>query len=232
MTVQRRTVGVVAGVALALLGTFGLVAYVQGAKDRAVAGEKLVTVYVTDGEISAGTPAREVADDVRKEEVPTKVRADDAVTDLDQISGDYAAVNLVAGEQLVKSRFVSDRSKVKPTAARDVPPGLFAGTLALEPEEALGGEIVPGDRVAVVATNTEAADNSATKSVVIARNALVTRVQIDGTEGGEKEATKVTQGPEGRFFITVALSQEDLEEMVAATVKGTVWLAADQGDPR
>ena len=50
MTKQRRTVGVVAAVVLALLGTLGLVAYVQGAKDDAVAGEKLVKVYVATGQ--------------------------------------------------------------------------------------------------------------------------------------------------------------------------------------
>ena len=46
MTYQRRTVGIVAAIVLALLGTMGLVGYVQGAKDDAVAGEKLVKVYV------------------------------------------------------------------------------------------------------------------------------------------------------------------------------------------
>ena len=42
---------------LALLGTLGLTAYVQGAKDHAVAGEKLVDVYVASDKITAGTPA-------------------------------------------------------------------------------------------------------------------------------------------------------------------------------
>ena len=49
--------GIVAAIVLALLGTLGLVGYVQGAKDDAVAGEKLVDVYVASGKIPAGTPA-------------------------------------------------------------------------------------------------------------------------------------------------------------------------------
>ena len=55
MTYQRRTVGIVAAIVLALLGTMGLVGYVQGAKDDAVAGEKLVKVYVASDKIPAGT---------------------------------------------------------------------------------------------------------------------------------------------------------------------------------
>ena len=57
MTYQRRTVGIVAAIVLALLGTMGLVGYVQGAKDDAVAGEKLVKVYVASDKIPAGTSA-------------------------------------------------------------------------------------------------------------------------------------------------------------------------------
>ena len=53
MTFQR-TGALVAAIALAVLGTLGLTAYVHAAKDRAVAGEKLVDVYVASGTATSG----------------------------------------------------------------------------------------------------------------------------------------------------------------------------------
>ncbi len=82
MTYQRRTVGIVAAIVLALLGTMGLVGYVQGAKDDAVAGEKLVKVYVASDKIPAGTAASAISSMVSSEKVPAKVKAQDAVTNL------------------------------------------------------------------------------------------------------------------------------------------------------
>ena len=92
MTYQRRTVGIVAAIVLALLGTMGLVGYVQGAKDDAVAGEKLVKAYVAANKIPAGTSATRLADLVKTEKVPAKVKADDAVTKLSSLKGDVTTI--------------------------------------------------------------------------------------------------------------------------------------------
>ena len=88
MTYQRRTVGIVAAIVLALLGTLGLVGYVQGAKDR------------RRGRREAGQGLRrerqdrrrhrrssELADQVKSEKVPAKVQAQDAVTSLKDAQG-------------------------------------------------------------------------------------------------------------------------------------------------
>jgi hypothetical protein len=121
-------IGESVAIVLALLGTMGLVGYVQGAKDDAVAGEKLVKVYVVNDAIPAGTSASSLTDRISTEKVPAKVKADDAVTNLKSVKGKVTTVNLVAGEQLVQSRF---GSSVSTSTTKGVPAGMFAATVSL-----------------------------------------------------------------------------------------------------
>ncbi len=226
---QRRTLGVIAAIVLALLGTLGLVGYVQGAKDRAVAGEKLVTVYVANDKIAAGTPLEKLTGLVSAEKVPAKVRATDAVARLKSMKGKVTSIELVKGEQIVASRFVAATAATK--SSKGVPAGFFGASFALDPEQALGGQIRAGDHVAIVGTisgNGTEPDTSA----VIASNVLVTSVQIDGSNGDNPKRKEVTAAPKGKFFVTFALTQADLGKVVASANTGRMWLAEDpQGGP-
>jgi pilus assembly protein CpaB len=230
MTNQRRTVGIIAAVVLALLGTLGLVAYVQGAKDRAVAGEKQVTVYVATDKIAAGTPSSALAAKVKTEKVPAKVRAADAVQSLKDVKGDVTSIEVLPGEQLVTSRFVAaNTSLVASHSAKGVPVGFFGMTMSLEPEQALGGQLRAGDRVAVVGVKS-GQGTDADVSNTIGTNVLVTSVQIDGSNGDHPEKKEVTAAPTGKFFVTLALTQAELEASVTAmNGGGKIWLAADPG---
>ena len=105
---KRKIIGILAAVVLAGIGTAALVVYVESAKDKAVAAEELVDVYVVSETIPKGTPFGEITQSVAVTEVPAKVVVDDAVTDLDDLDEDLvAAVDLQAGEQLLSSRLVA-----------------------------------------------------------------------------------------------------------------------------
>jgi pilus assembly protein CpaB len=224
MTYQRRTVGIVAAIVLALLGTMGLVGYVQGAKDDAVAGEKLVKVYIADNKIPAGTSATRIADMVKTEKVPAKVKADDAVTNLTSLKGDVTTIELLPGEQLVTSRFVS--AAAAGTNAKGVPAGMYGVSVSLDPEQALGGQLRAGDHVAIVGVDNSNGTATDTASTLVT-NVLVTSVQIDGSNGDNPKKKEVTSAPTGKFFVTFALTQPDLEKVVASAKDGGIWLAAD-----
>ena len=135
---KRRIIGIVAAIALASVGTFALVAYVQSAKDKAVADEARVEVYVLSKTVPADTPIAEIKQSLEVAEVPKDVQVEGAVRDLEGLDEDLvAAVELQAGEQLLTSRLV-DGSEVTET---DVPKGLQEVTVALDPERAVGGEL-------------------------------------------------------------------------------------------
>ena len=99
---SRRVIGLVIAVILALVGTVALVAFVAGAEERALEGEELVEVYVVTELIGAGTEGEELEELVVVEEVPTKVRPDNAVDNLAALRGRVAAVDLQPGEQLIR----------------------------------------------------------------------------------------------------------------------------------
>jgi pilus assembly protein CpaB len=239
MSNKRRALGVVAAVVLAAIGTVGLVAYVQDARNEAVAGERRVKVLVTTTDVPAGTPASALTDKVKVTAVPAKVAADGAVRTLKQLKGKVTTADLVAGEQLVRARFAADGTATLTRTRRGVPEGFFGATVALDPEQALGGLVRPGDRVAVVGfTDPRGADLG--QAVVLAEGVLVTAVQIDGERGDTatndddsdkdtKVGREVVNAPTGKFFVSLALTREDLEKVVTATNAGKVWLATDAG---
>jgi pilus assembly protein CpaB len=128
-----------------------LVGYVRSAEDRALAGEELVPVLVAEQAIERGDGSDGLIDAVRLEKVPAKVRAEDAVADLADLEGLAAAVDLVPGEQLLLSRFAAPETLVVHRRV-EAPADLLEVTVSLTPERAVGGQLQPGDLVAVIAS--------------------------------------------------------------------------------
>jgi pilus assembly protein CpaB len=144
---KGRVVGIIAALVLAAIGTALLVAYVQSAKDDAVADEEQVEVYVVTDTIERGTYVGDMDDSVELTSVPVRLKAPGAVTDLEELDPQLvAAVQLLPGEQLVTSRLVDES-----TLSRvNVPVGLQELTVSLEPERAVGGVLAPGSTVGVL----------------------------------------------------------------------------------
>ncbi len=148
---MRRAIGIIGAVAVAALGTLLLVGYVRGAEDRALAGEALAEVLVVDRAIAQGTPASALTPFVRLEQVPVKVRAEGGVADLATLTDLVASTDLLPGEQVVASRFVVAET-LEEAARIDAPVDALEVTISITPERALGGQLVPGDVVAVIAS--------------------------------------------------------------------------------
>jgi pilus assembly protein CpaB len=149
---MRRVIAVVASLVLAGLGTFLLVRYVQSAEDRALEGKTLVDVLVVEEPIEEGALAEDVRDAVSVVQVPAEVAALGVMSDLAQLEGRVPGVDLVPGEQLVVSRFVAQEEYLELAAERskvDVPTDHIEVTVSLSPDRAVGGELQPGDIVAV-----------------------------------------------------------------------------------
>src|SRR5688572_24703772 len=147
---NRKIIGAIAAVVLAAMGTFVLVAFVQGAEQRALAGERLTQVYVVAQPIRKGTEGEALRQALTVERVPLKVRAAGAVSDLADVEDKVTAVDLLPGEQLVEARFISPEDVS--AGQVDVPDGLLETTIALAPQRAVGGNVKPGDTVALTAS--------------------------------------------------------------------------------
>lgn len=151
MNRRRLAAGVIA-VVMAVLGTTLIVVFVGRAEDRALAGEKVVEVFVADKIVPAGTRGSALESLVRKTKVPTKVRAAGAVSDISRLKDRVAQIDLFPGEQLVLDRFISPDKYHANTSQVSAPTGLVEVTMALDPERALGGRVRPGDTVGMLAS--------------------------------------------------------------------------------
>lgn len=144
---KRQVIGITIAVVLAVAGTFALISYVKSAKDDAVKDEQLTQVYVVGDDIAKGTSVADMADRVALTDVPQRLVAPSAVTDLATLDETFvASLDLRRGEQLLTNRLVDPRALVRV----DVPDGLQEITIALSPERAVGGELFAGDTVGVL----------------------------------------------------------------------------------
>jgi len=240
--VNKKLVGVLAAVVMAIVGTGVLVLFVQGAEDRALEGEELVTVLTADAQIPAGTPAEQLEGLVSEERIPTKIAPEGVVSDLVSLAGLVTSVDLVPGETLLVNRFVDPENF---TARRgggnvEVPEGLLEVTLALSQEQFIGGIPVPGNTVALVALGeradfinptadplagvqqdpaTQTTEQELKVAKIIIQQALVTNVQgnplpAQPVAGAASDPTQRVAPAEGSLLVTLAMEGPDVERLI------------------
>lgn len=232
---KRRMIGLVASLVLATVGTFALVSYVQSAKDNALAGEQLVDVLVVAQPIAKGTPASTIGGLVKTTQVPLKVQAAGSVSSLASLTGQVAAVDLVPGEQLMASRFVTTAVAA---GVAEIPADKLQVTISLDPTRAVGGRVRAGDRVGVVASLSTGADGAEVETTnMILHKVVVASVQAEQKLPDAEEATPnsprnrtPTVAPTGNLLVTLALDAPSVERVVFAAERGTLWLALEPAE--
>ncbi len=148
---DRKWIGVLISLVLAAVGTWVLVQYVNGADDRALEGTETVEVLVVADTIPEGSSIDEVSSRVESQQVPVSAQAVGSVTNLNRLQGQVTAVDLLPGEQVIEARFVTP-VQFSDSQEFVIPDDLLAVTVSLSPDRALGGELAPGDLVAVIAS--------------------------------------------------------------------------------
>ncbi len=147
---SRRTVILIAAVAVGLLAAFALVTYVGGVEDEASAGAQRVPVVRVARDIPRGLTGREAREQGYLEEaaIAAEFRPASAMVDLAAIDLNVAGTDLAAGQVLVDGMFV-DPAAAQLTAARRVPEGEVAITVSVDQVRGVAGLISPGDKITV-----------------------------------------------------------------------------------
>jgi pilus assembly protein CpaB len=230
---RRRLLAATAALVLLLVGSVVLVAYVRGADARALEGVRTVQVLVADQPIPAGTPGEELAALVRREVLPEKAALPGRVTDLDDLAGQTATVDLEPGEQLLASRFADPAAQQAPGTV-PVPPGKSELSVLLEPQRVVGGQLAAGDTVGIF-VSLVFQDGTHTTHAVLHR-VMVTRVQgapappDAGAEGETQTASSGGAVPTSSVLVTLAVSAQEAEAVVFGVEHGTVWLSLEPKD--
>jgi pilus assembly protein CpaB len=216
----RRILAAGAALLLAVLGAVLLISYVNGADARARDGEDLASVLVVGADVAPGTAADALAGSVSVQQVPSRLVAPGAVTDLADVAGQVTTAALLPGDQLVAGRF-ADPTTLAPAGTVLRPDGLVEVTVGLEPQRALGGSVRAGDTVTVQITDERPGEGGGTEysPARVFTGVLVTRVEGDAED------------PTVPVMVTLAFTPEDAVWAVTGFENTNVWLSLEQAAP-
>lgn len=224
---KRRIIGAIAALLMAVVGTMMVVAYIGGADQRALEGAKTVEVLVVGKNVPAGTPAEQLDAYVAAEMVPAKVVPAGAVSDVQELSGQVAAVDLMAGEQVLAARFAKPADLQEPGTVA-VPEGMQEVTISLEPARVVGGQLQAGDTVGVFISMEDGPDESGVVTHLTLHKVLVTRVQgVAVTTESSADADTV---PANNVLVTLAVTAPDAERIVYAQEFARTWLSKEPAE--
>lgn len=249
---MRKLVGVVVALLLAVVGAGLLASYVNSARDEIRDEESFVSVYVVTNEVAAGSTIDAVLAQSTLQDVPARLVAVGAVSAAEDVpAGLVTDAVLHPGEQVLTDRFVAPYE----LATADVPAGMQEMTIRLDPERAVGGVINPGSSVAVVVSldNDQAGGGgegvvtgeapattvatSGQMTQVVLQHVLVTNIQFTSPDDAAAAALIDASTPENIPFtptapvlVTVALSTEEVGQIVFAAEFGTIWLTLEGDD--
>ena len=201
---NSRVIAAIAAAVLAIVGIGAVVAYAASAKNRAFEGAELVKVYRVVNDLAANADSATVSDNVELVSLPNASIAKGSIQDLKAIEGLKTTVPLVAGEQLLESRFAKEGAKAASKA--NVPDGLQEMSVSLDAAAGVGERIDEGVRVGVIATVEKDDDK---RSRMIAQNVLVTNVKSN---------------EDNTMVVTLAVNTSQATQLAAAAQFGQVRL--------
>lgn len=147
----RRVIAAVVAILLAVVGFVLVLNYANRADERAMEGMETDEVLFAAETIPQGTSVEDLGDYVEARAVPRSFLVSEPVTDLDELAGQVAVTDIVAGEQLQQARFAT-AEELRGRGSFQLPEdaeNLHQITVPLPTARAVGGDIAPGDTVGV-----------------------------------------------------------------------------------
>jgi pilus assembly protein CpaB len=248
---KRRGLTIALAVLLAVLGTGGVLAYVNHANARALAGQQAVTVLVARQVIPAGTSAADAQAQglLSTERLPSASVPADALTGLTPaISSLVTDADVQPGQLLLRPMLVTS---VQNTSGLAIPHGMLAVALQFCVPEAVAGHLQPGSQVAVSETTVSGSSNSNNSSLTAqaacngphalsgqdaSTKLVLPKVKVlavgpgTGGQGGTSTSTSTSTSNSGSGqntlgLITLAVSQAEASQLIQLTENGLPYLA-------
>jgi pilus assembly protein CpaB len=225
---QSRVLATLVAVVLALAATAALVVYVNGADRRAVSGQEPRMVWVAAQLIKAGTSGQTARNtgQIKQIPVPNKNVVAGAVLSMPQIENRYAAVDIVAGEQLLLKRWVGAED-VAGRRLLQIEPGHQALAIEMDMVRQVAGFVTPGDKVSLVLSmKRPAPGGDLERSQFLLQNVQVlavgaTALANSAAQGG---GSRVNQGRGEVAAVTLSIPDERVEQVVYAAENGSIYM--------
>ena len=221
---QSRVLAILVAVVLALMATAALVVYVNGADRRAISDQKPTLVWVAAQAIKAGTPGQSASNTGMIEQVPVprKNVVDGAVISLTQIQNRYAAVDIVAGEQLLQKRWVGAEDVAGGRLLR-IQSGYQALAIEMDLTRQVAGFVTPGDKVSLILSMKR---NGIDRSQFLLQNIQVLAVGATALANAAAQGggSRVSQGKGQVAAVTLAVPEDKVERVVYAAENGSIYM--------
>ncbi len=248
----RRLLTICLAILLAVIGAVLVIAYVNGANSRAIAGQKAVTVLIAAKAIPADTTASAAQSEglLAHEVLPAKSVPANALRSITPgLAQLVTSAEVEPGQLLLRPMLIS-ASLASATGTLAIPSGMVAVTINLCLPEAVAGYVHAGSDVAIYDTSVpaggtlSASDNcsaghsqqaQATTQLVLA-SAQVLSVGPAGTSSSSDTSTSSsvftsssasssqTQSTDGTL-VTLAVTPAEASQLILLTVTGLPYLA-------
>ncbi len=248
----RRILTIIVAIVLAVIGTGAVLIYVKQADQRALAGQKAVSVLVATQQVPAGTTAAAAlhAGYLQAQKLPAASVPADAVRWVGPaISGLVLSADLPSGQLLLRPMLVT---AVEAATGLPIPAGKVALSVQMCLQKAVAGYIRPGSLIAVFNTFFKGKSGSVVVSCAgtswqngatdIHTRLVLTDVEVlavgqasAGTTGVTTTTTTsggiLTQGSSSSssnstiLLVTVAVSQSDAERLIHLAEDGIPYMA-------
>lgn len=158
---QRRTLILVAAIAIGALASFLVWNYVGGIQDQAYSDAERVKVFLVKEPIAKGTSGNVAQASIVQESIPRKFKPANAIESLDDIAGQVARSDLVANQVVVQDMFVDAGDPEAQVSYADnltkiQNKDMTTWTINVDDVRGVAGLIVPGDYVNILVTNFDA----------------------------------------------------------------------------
>ena len=150
---SRRTLVLLAAVAVGAVAAFALFNYVRGVEDRANEGAERVQVFVVREAIAKGVPGSQAREEglIAQDEIPREFLPETAIQSLEQIEGKVALNALAPNQPVVEGMFV-DPAESQVGFAQRLDGDEVAITISVDDVRGVAGLLVPGDEVNILVT--------------------------------------------------------------------------------
>lgn len=228
----RMTIIVIALV-MALIAVAGVATYVTNVKRQVDEGQNMVAVVVAEQNISAGTTGEDIDrnDWASIKMVPKRFIASGAITSVSEIKNRIAKIAIGKGEQLTQNKFDSSLRTAALTIR--VSGDMRAITIPVDDMTGVGGVLCAGDKVDVTATfDKDVAGTDTTQTILRDIEVLeVSWTTAPNTQSSDKgvalasDNSSQQSAPTQKKTVTLSVNAADVERLVFAQQKGTIWLS-------
>lgn len=212
----RRTVLLIAALAVAALGTALVFLYANNAQQNAQQGQELVKVLVAKTSIAVGTTgsAATSAGAFEQQEVPRVNVAQGALGDATPIANLVALVPIFPGQQIISQQWGASGA----TSGLSLPDGTFAVQVQLGDPERVSGFIAPGSNVAIFTTGkptTGAGAGQAVARLLLAKVPVVAVGNATAVTTASGSTSNAQQVPSA--ILTLAVTQDQFQKILLVT---------------